>query len=40
MSAAVFCWKMRVDCGQLALRDRKFADSPLERTGFEPSIPP
>src|SRR5262244_2726068 len=30
---------MRVDCGQLALRDRKFADSSLEGTGFEPSVP-
>jgi hypothetical protein len=28
-----------VDCGQLALRDRKFADSPLKEAGFEFSIP-
>src|SRR5262249_33785619 len=26
--------EVRVDCGQLALRDLKFADSPLERDGF------
>jgi len=31
-----FCCKMRVDCDQLALRDRKFADSPLEGAGFDP----
>src|SRR5215831_16199530 len=30
---------MRVDCGQLALRDRKFADSSLEGDGFELLVP-
>jgi hypothetical protein len=29
-----------VDCGQLALRDRKFADSPLEESRFELMVPP